>query len=79
MENDFKFDEAMGYLRTSRSTIYRMMWSGQLTGYKVGNTWRFTQEALDNCKVWTPAQPPQCVANDYETPDIMLDAQYQQI
>lgn len=79
MENDFKFVEAMKHLRVSRSTLNRLMWSGQLTGYKIGCSWRFTQEALDNCKVWTPAQLPPCLTPDHEMPDILLDAQYQQI
>ena len=40
------FKEAMSYLRVSRSTLYRLMWSGQLTGHKVGSTWRFYREDL---------------------------------
>jgi excisionase family DNA binding protein len=43
------FKEAMGYLRVSRSTLYRLMWSGQLTGHKVGSTWRFYREGLRAC------------------------------
>jgi len=43
------FKEAMGYLRVSRSTLYRLMWSGQLTGHKVGSTWRFYREELRAC------------------------------
>lgn len=43
------FKEAMGYLRVSRSTLYRLMWSGQLTGHKVGSTWRFYREDLQAC------------------------------
>jgi excisionase family DNA binding protein len=43
------FKEAMGYLRVSRSTLYRLMWSGQLTGRKVGSTWRFYREDLRAC------------------------------
>ena len=43
------FKEAMGYLRVSRSTLYRLMWSGQLTGHKVGSTWRFYREDLRSC------------------------------
>lgn len=46
------FKGAMDYLRTSRSTIYRLMWSGQLTGKKVGlgiGTWRFSRAALRQC------------------------------
>jgi excisionase family DNA binding protein len=40
------FKEAMHFLRVSRSTIYRLMWSGHLRGYKVGSTWRFYEHDL---------------------------------
>jgi excisionase family DNA binding protein len=40
------FKETMNYLRVSRSTLYRIMWSGKLTGHKVGGTWRFYQSEL---------------------------------
>lgn len=40
------FKEAMGFLRVSRSTLYRLMWSGQLRGHKVGSTWRFYKQDL---------------------------------
>lgn len=43
------FPEAMEYLRVSRSTLYRLMWSGQLTGQKVGCTWRFWQSQVQAC------------------------------
>jgi len=36
----------MEFLRVSRSTIYRLMWSGQLRGHKVGSTWRFYESDL---------------------------------
>lgn len=42
----YTFKEAMGYLRVSRSTLYRLMWSGQLTGSKIGSTWRFDRAHL---------------------------------
>lgn len=45
------FKEAMGYLRVSRSTLYRLMWSGQLTGRKVGSTWRFLRGDLRSSQV----------------------------
>jgi len=48
------FKEAMGYLRVSRSTLYRLMWSGQLTGHKVGSTWRFYRDDLRACVGRTP-------------------------
>ena len=40
------FKEAMNFLRVSRSTLYRLMWSGQLIGHKVGSTWRFYRRDL---------------------------------
>jgi excisionase family DNA binding protein len=40
------FKEAMDFLRVSRSTLYRLMWSGQIRGYKVGSAWRFYQQDL---------------------------------
>ncbi len=40
------FKEAREFLRVSRSTIYRLMWSGHLRGYKVGSTWRFYESDL---------------------------------
>src|SRR6266581_6928350 len=43
------FKEAMSYLRVSRSTLYRLMWSGQITGHKIGSTWRFYREDLRAC------------------------------
>ena len=48
-ESLLTFKEAMGYLRVSRSTLYRLMWAGQLTGHKVGCTWRFYREDLQAC------------------------------
>jgi excisionase family DNA binding protein len=43
------FKEAMAWLSVSRSTLYRLMWSGQLTGRKVGCTWRFYTSDLRAC------------------------------
>lgn len=40
------FKEAMGLLRVSRSTLYRLMWKQQLSGHKVGSTWRFYRDDL---------------------------------
>jgi excisionase family DNA binding protein len=39
----------MDYLRVGRSKLYFLMSSGQLTGYKVGNTWRFYRADLRAC------------------------------
>jgi excisionase family DNA binding protein len=35
------FKETMKMLRLSRSGLYREMWDGNITGYKIGSTWRF--------------------------------------
>jgi excisionase family DNA binding protein len=39
-------NEAMEYLRVSRSTLYRLLESGELVGHKVGHTWRFRLQDL---------------------------------
>lgn len=51
------FKEAMDFLRVSRSTIYRLMWSGHLRGHKVGSTWRFYEVDL-LAAVATPEMEP---------------------
>lgn len=40
------FKEAEDYLRVSRATVYRLLWSGRLTGHKVGTGWRFYKADL---------------------------------
>jgi excisionase family DNA binding protein len=40
------FKETMDFLRVSRSTLYRLMWAGQLRGHTVGSTWRFHRQDL---------------------------------
>lgn len=62
------FKEAMEFLRVSRSTLYRLMWSGQLRGHKVGSTWRFYQHDLLDV-IASPAEPRALVqipATNYE-------------
>lgn len=54
------FKDAMKALGVSRSTLYRMMWNGRLTGYKIGATWRFYPEDLEaiplSMNVFNPAR-----------------------
>jgi excisionase family DNA binding protein len=40
------FQEAANWLRVSRATMYRLLDSGQLVGYKVGRSWRFYKADL---------------------------------
>jgi excisionase family DNA binding protein len=51
------FKEAMAFLRVSRSTLYRLMWSGQLCGHKVGSTWRFYKHDLRSVVASAPIGP----------------------
>jgi len=43
----YKSREVMRYLHISRSTLYRLLASGELIGRKVGRTWRFATDDLD--------------------------------
>jgi len=43
------FKEAQTYLKVSRSTLYRLMWSGDLPSQKVGSTWRFYRADVRAC------------------------------
>jgi excisionase family DNA binding protein len=43
----FKIEEAAKVLGTSRSTLYRLMNSGQLVSIKVGRSRRVTSQALE--------------------------------
>lgn len=49
LERLMTLEEAMAYLRVSRSTLLRLMCSKKLTGHKVGGTWRFYVSDVQNC------------------------------
>ena len=40
-------DQAIGLLKTSRSTFYRWLRTGKVKGMKVGRQWRFTREDIE--------------------------------
>ena len=40
--------EAVEYLKLNVRTIYRLVKNGNLPGRKVGRSWRFSKDALDN-------------------------------
>lgn len=48
LEQLYTFQDAMAYLRLSRSTVQRLIQSGRLVGGKVGGEWRFTKEQLEH-------------------------------
>lgn len=39
--------ELAGYLRVSKSTLYKLAKEGKLPGHKVGRHWRFHKAAVD--------------------------------
>lgn len=42
------FDEAKKYLRTTNSTLYRLIQNGIVPASKVGGQWRFKKDRLEN-------------------------------
>ena len=59
-EKIFKFKDAMRRLQVCRSTLYRLMWSGQISYYKIGNTYRFYESDLQALIVArSPEEPKQ--------------------
>ena len=42
------FDEAKEYLRTTTSTLYRLVENGVVPASKVGGQWRFQKERLES-------------------------------
>ncbi len=59
------FKEAMNFLRVSRSTLYRLMWSGQLRGHKVGSTWRFYKHDLRGVVASAPVGGAHALAEEH--------------
>lgn len=43
----FTIGELAGYLKISKSTLYKLAQEGKLPGQKVGRHWRFHREAVD--------------------------------
>lgn len=43
----FTIKDVADYLKVNERTIYRLAASGDLPGFKVGNSWRFKQSELE--------------------------------
>jgi excisionase family DNA binding protein len=41
-------DELAGYLKISKSTLYKLAQEGSIPGQKVGKHWRFHKDAVDD-------------------------------
>jgi len=48
-------DELAGYLKLSRSKLYRMAQDGEVPASKVASQWRFDRQEIDN---WMKSQRP---------------------
>ncbi len=47
-------EEVSDYLRLGKSTVYKLVQEGELPGRKVGGTWRFSREGLEE---WLRERP----------------------
>ncbi len=43
----FTVDELAAYLKVSKSTLYKLLAEGKVSGQKVGRHWRFSKAAVD--------------------------------
>jgi excisionase family DNA binding protein len=52
--------QVQNILQIDRTTVYRMLKDGRLTGIKIGNQWRFPQAQIDALLAYSPAaaEPP---------------------
>lgn len=55
----FTLRELAAYLKVNPRTVYRLLSQGEITGFRVGHSWRFRKDHVD---AWTraggsPAQP----------------------
>ena len=41
------FDEAVSFLKTTPSTLYKWLQAGKIPGHKLGRQWRFLKEELE--------------------------------
>jgi excisionase family DNA binding protein len=59
----FSIDQAAGYLKVPKSTLYTLVREGRIPSHKVGRHWRFRKAAIDR---WLDQPCPSPVAG--ETP-----------
>ena len=60
-ENVLTIDELAGYLKISKSTLYKLAQDGKLPGQKVGRHWRFHRETIDHWLGQKEANQPSSV------------------
>ena len=52
-----KVKDPSNYLRLSRSTVYRLLKTGQLPAFRIGSDWRFNVEEIDRWRVEREKKP----------------------
>jgi excisionase family DNA binding protein len=52
-----KVKDLSNYLRLSRSTVYRLLKTGQLPAFRIGSDWRFNVEEIDRWRVEREKKP----------------------
>ena len=40
-------DEVMDYLNTGRNSVYKLLISGKLKGFRIGRVWKIPKKSLD--------------------------------
>ncbi len=65
--------ELQELLKVDRTTVYRMLKDGRLTGIKIGEQWRFPREEINTLLAGTPpAEPTQAVPHSLSTHSLPL-------
>ena len=68
MENLLTAKEVQELLRLDRTTIYRMLKDGRLTGVKVGQQWRFDQSEVDELLAGAAQESEELSASECSLP-----------
>ena len=65
----FTVDAVAAHLDCAEHTVYRLLTSGRLKGFKVGSAWRVTEEALLAFMRRAAVAPPPAPPEFLEPPD----------
>ena len=43
-----KFEEVMEYLNIGKSTLYKLLRSGEITSFKIGKVWKIPRQSVED-------------------------------
>lgn len=43
-----KFEEVMEYLNIGKSTLYKLLRSGEITSFKIGKVWKIPRKSVED-------------------------------